>query len=551
MVWRPGHHSFILLLFVSGLILAGLPTPAHSQENSSPPPSNTTPVTVDQLADRLRAMEEANKKLDEKLKQTSLEYDQRIRQMLDRMGSTTVSPAGAPTDPGGNSSTPGPERTGQKTPVPDYTENLFTPFNPPSGFYDPDSERNQRPALRGIFGPGFQLRSDDGEYSLRIHIQSQVESRVWGRSDQDPVTDGIYLPRQRIFFNGNVTRYIEYVWSINRGLGDLGLLDTYINFHFDDRFQFRIGRFWTPLCYDQFAFPNLWLLTPERSLFTANLSLNRQVGAMGWGFLFDERLDYAVGIFNGPRNSFEDFNNAKDFVGYVNVRPFQQVESLPLLRFLNLGTSLGVGQQDQLTTPLAMRIGAGAANSDQNARAAVPFLEFYPDVFEQGNRVLGSVHMAYFYKSLSLMGEWQYGHKHYRRMIPESRPVNVPVSGYYVAAGYFLTGEEMTKRALVEPLRPFFPRQKGGSFGPGAWEFVARVSNLTLGEQVFSGGLADPNLWANSAITTELGFNWYMNEFMKVYTFWLHGNFDDPVRYRPGGLQKGTDMFWLRAQMYF
>ena len=28
-------------------------------------------------------------------------------------------------------------------------------------------------------------------------------------------------------------------------------------------------------------------------------------------------------------------------------------------------------------------------------------------------------------------------------------------------------------------------------------------------------------------------------------------NFADPVQYRPGGLQKTADMFWLRFQLYF
>ena len=80
---------------------------------------------------------------------------------------------------------------------------------------------------------------------------------------------------------------------------------------------------------------------------------------------------------------------------------------------------------------------------------------------------------------------------------------------------------------------------------------MARVSELRLGEQVFRSGLADPSLWSNQAITTELGLNWYWNEYIKVYMFWLHGNFADPVQYRPGDLQRTADMFWLRFQLYF
>lgn len=80
----------------------------------------------------------------------------------------------------------------------------------------------------------------------------------------------------------------------------------------------------TPFNYDQYAVSKHWLLTLERSPFTTNLSLNRHIGTMAWGYLFDKRLDYAVGAFNGGRNSFESLNNGVDVVGYRNARPFQE-----------------------------------------------------------------------------------------------------------------------------------------------------------------------------------------------------------------------------------
>ena len=130
--------------------------------------------------------------------------------------------------------------------------------------------------------------------------------------------------------------------------------------------------------------------------------------------------------------------------------------------------------------------------------------------------------------------------------------MQVPFSGFYVTGGYFLTGEHVERRTRVSPLRPLFPTQEGAdprARGPGRWS--RRVSELRLGEEVFTAGFADPNLWSNSAVTTELGLNWYWNEYIKMYMFWLHGEFGDPVQYRPGGFQKTADMFWLRFQLYF
>ena len=171
-------------------------------------------------------------------------------------------------------------------------------------------------------------------------------------------------------------------------------------------------------------------------------------------------------------------------------------------------------------------------------------------MIERGDRLLGSVHAAYFYKGLSLIGEWQYGYGNYA-VPPHPAPAQVPFSGFYVTGGYFLTGEHVEQRTRVYPRRPFIPTKKGDRRGPGAWEVVSRVSDLRLGKQIFTSGFADPNLWSNQAITTELGVNWYWNEYVKLYMFWLHGDFAEPVQYRPGGLQKTADMFWLRFQLYF
>ncbi len=201
--------------------------------------------------------------------------------------------------------------------------------------------------------------------------------------------------------------------------------------------------------------------------------------------------------------------------------------------------------------PLSFRIAGGSANADVPGPGTVPFLILERDTVERGERLLGSVHAAYFYKGLSLIGEWQYGLGGYASL-EHPRSVNVPFAGYYVTAAYFLTGEEIERRSRVTPLRPVLrTRRNQGRRGIGAWELVGRVSDLRLGEEIFAAGFADPNLWSNRTTTTEVGLNWYLNEYLKIYMFWLHGEFASPVLYRPGELQKTADMFWLRFQLYF
>ena len=132
---------------------------------------------------------------------------------------------------------------------------------------------------------------------------------------------------------------------INRGYGSLDLLDAFMTLRFDNRLRFRIGRMKTPYLYEYFSIAEGDLISPERSIYAGNMALNRQMGMMFLGNLFDDRLSYATGVFNGPRRSFQDFNSAKDLIGNVTARPWLNSESFPALKYLNLGGSWDVGYE--------------------------------------------------------------------------------------------------------------------------------------------------------------------------------------------------------------
>jgi phosphate-selective porin OprO/OprP len=584
--WSIVEPALILILFT-------VAPAARSQENRpSPSPSSlrqvspiptdpraSAPVSIGQLADRLRALEDVNKKLAERLERTTREHDEHMRlnrKLAEQMernarehdeqmnllsaryaelsrrladGGNGQTRAG---DVGGGALAPTDVRpwTDLGSPVPEYWSFQEEPPFPDPRYRLSNINHPEPSPLKARFGPGFQLETEDEEFRLQVHILEQIEGRAWANGRQTPPVSGFFFPRQRFFFNGRITRPIEYVFSINRGLNSLDLLDAFVNIHFDDRFQVRFGRYMTPLTYDQFAIRPMWLPTPERSLFTTNLGLNRQIGLMAWGHLFDHRVDYAAGVFNGSRNSFQSLTNGKDFIAYLNARPFQDSESLWFLKYLNLGSSVAFGHQDQAPVPVALRIGAVSPDAALPGVATVPFLILNQDVIERGDRLLGSVHAAYYFRSLSLLGEWQYGYNSYATPARPSS-VAVPVSGYYVTAAYFLTGEHVESRMMLQPRRPLIPTRADQVRGLGAWEAVARVSDLRVGQNVFTAGFADPNLWSSSAVTTELGMNWYWNEHFKIYMFWLHGSFGDPVLFRTGSFQKSADMFWLRCQLWF
>ena len=82
---------------------------------------------------------------------------------------------------------------------------------------------------------------------------------------------------------------------------------------------------------------------------------------------------------------------------------------------------------------------------------------------------------------------------------------------------------------MVKPNQNFDLRR--GKFGLGAIELAGRFNQLNFGDQVFTGGLADPNLWTNQLYTIDLGVNWYWTQYIKVSIGWEHAGFGNPVTY--------------------
>jgi phosphate-selective porin OprO/OprP len=419
--------------------------------------------------------------------------------------------------------------------------------NPPETDPTPGRPVAKLPARVSI-GPGFVVETEDDEFQLQFHDQTQVEWRIYQQAAMRPANSGFWVARERLIFNGRLTKPIEYEGSIEYSYGAINILNAFLTWHPDDRFLVKGGRFKVPFGYEYYAISNVDLLSPERSLFGVNYGLNRMPGAMVYGQLLDKRLDYAVGLFDGPRNQAVDYNADKDVIAYLNARPFEKAERLPFLHFLNLGGSVDAGNQFNPTVPQALRTSVSQSPNPILSQVAPAFLTFNNNVIENGWRTMWSLHAAYFYRRLSIYGEWQTASVAYAKAGSPARTA-LPVDGFYLTAGYFLTGEHVNRRSQVKPLHRFDLRK--GKRGFGALELQARYSTLHLGNEVFTAGLVDPNLWSNKAQTVDIGLNWYWNEYVKIYLDWQHSEFGAPVEFAPGRFQKNCDLFWIRGQVYF
>ena len=516
------------------------PTPA-----ASPTPGTDDPT---RLADQVRKLIEMNQKLSDQLGDLSQKYDD-LNKRLDQPASGGGGGGG---ESGGNSN-PGGEGASSRGSASTSRSTGGAPRNQAESqvvgnrhigkvktktSYDFDRE-------------GFVFETEDSEYQLKFRALFQGDARVYQQAGQDPVHGGFGIPRMRLYFSGRMTKPIEYQIVLQEGFDSFNLLNAFVNYHYDDRFQFRFGRFKTPYTYEFYKIGAQELLMPERSIFNVNFQGNRQVGLMGNGELFDNKVEYAVGAFDGGRNSFQPFHNGLDVIALLNIKPFEGDGSF--LQNLNVGGSVDYGYENNPLAPAVLRTSSQVSSSQITSTSTTntfntPFLAFNQNVRERGTREQWELHMAYFYKGLSALAAWDAGYNTFSTS-KNSPFVAVPIGGYFVQLAYLVTGETRNDNGLIDPLHPFDLRR--GKFGLGAIEPTVRFSTINLGRDVFTGGLADPNLWTNNAYMVDLGFNWYQNKFAKIYFDWQHADFGDPVRFAPGRLQKTSDLFWLRFQVYF
>jgi phosphate-selective porin OprO/OprP len=199
---------------------------------------------------------------------------------------------------------------------------------------------------------------------------------------------------------------------------------------------------------------------------------------------------------------------------------------------------------------LPLRTSVQSSENDEAAKAASSvFLEYNPVTVASGARRQGSLHAGWYVGGMSLESEAYLGQFGVSRT---DGPVSalIPVAGYNVTLGYFLTGEQVLGRGPVDPLRPFTART---GTGPGAFEPFVRYSQLDFSEKIFTYGFADGDKWTRNAYVTDVGVNWYWNRYLKWTFDWQHSAFGSPVLINEAKDKRvsSLDLFWLRCQVYY
>lgn len=399
------------------------------------------------------------------------------------------------------------------------------------------------------FEDGFKLESDDGRYGFSLRQLTQAEFvGVGPYGDRSP--GGFAIPRQRLYFNTwDGERFEGYVVT-ETIYGQLTLLDAWLDARLGDGPKVRFGRMRVPFLEEMYLLGEDRLITPERSLFNSTLTLYRELGVMLHGG--DDpgaRTSYAVGLFNGPANGDIDFNQAKDVLGYFEFHPFGGRPKDDPLRGVEFVLSGQVGFESNGPPGTPIFTLQASPQSDPNSISVSPlFFAYRPNVEESGPRHYLGADANWYYKRLNLYSTFVGGRSGYIRPGYPGR-ISSPAFAWTLTGVYWLTGEEITDRRDINPLRPF--RWKDPLGNPGAWQAFARYDSFAFGESLIDSGFTIPGTSAPSVRALDLGISWFPDRFVTVWMGFMHAWLGGPVRLTPSRTTDWYQLFTLRAQVFF
>ncbi|MFP4227943.1 MAG: OprO/OprP family phosphate-selective porin [Salinivenus sp.] len=342
-------------------------------------------------------------------------------------------------------------------------------------------------------GPdGVRLMSAEEAFEVRLRNDMYLDARALSGTDASPGADRFFLRRVRPRLQGQM--YERFAFSVRPdfGIGGPEIDDAFAEARFAPALRLRVGRFKVPVGLEVLA-STAGLMHVERG-FPAGLVPGRDVGVMMEGTVWQDRAEYAVGLFNGTPGATgpgADVDDAKEGAARLLVTPLSGREGpLSGLGLGVAGTIGGVTGTD--AAPALTRLSTTGRQT---------FFSYRSDARADGTRwrVVPQAHV--YAGPVELLGEYAVTAETVRLGISEETLTH---RAWQASAAVVLTGEE-AREGMVTPDDPF-----GTTPGMGAFELGARVHGATVDDDAFS-VFADPAAAASEATAWGLTLSWYPN----------------------------------------
>lgn len=397
---------------------------------------------------------------------------------------------------------------------------------PPVGVID--QALDKKPSgkeLQTIFDEGFWFVGADDK--LKIGASGQFDYR-WFVPTSDGSDDTFVLRRARFYATGVLEHYWGYML--------MARYDNFVpNLHFAwvesqhlPWLRFRMGLFKEPFSLEGLHSDAYWDFT-ERSMVVSNLLLLEDLGAMIYGKVWEDRIEYGVGAFTGRGRLGTDTNDDKDAVGRLVLVPFKTLDA-PAIQKLAFGLSGSMGEQEE-----------SLAGNRFRTQGGTPLWTYATGVTHDGDLSRWGTDVEWIWGPASLKAEYLSTNTQEIRLAGASEDLSA--GGVYVQATYLLTGEDKPRNRPVAPAEDFDP----GAGKWGAFELAARYERFWLEQNLITRGFA---AGIDGADAFTIGLNWYLNRHMKAAIDFEHVDFNDPLRVG-GRFEDEENAILMRLQFEF
>ena len=378
---------------------------------------------------------------------------------------------------------------------------------------------------------GFVIKSNDGNFSLKIGADLQVDNRSFFGTGSSSLSDTILLRRVRPTFSGTIYHNIDYFFRPDFGQGNTVIYDAYVQLNYFSRAKLRVGKFKPPVGLERLQSDDDTTFV-ERGLPTL-LVPSRDIGFQLSGDIISKRVNYSVGVFNGVAdNGLSDaaVSSHRDYAARLFFTPWAPETKSPL-------SGLGFG------------IGATSGNVDGEALPAYKtfgqntFVSFASGVTEAGHRTRLAPGAYYYVGPFGLYAEYGLTEEGLQMGIVRT---DVGFRAYQVAASYILTGEKKGFTNLT-PRKSFDPAHNGW----GAWELAVRTGEFEAEKGLYNYGFATSTASARESREWVGGVNWYLNRLFRISADYGRTSFEGGAAASAGGNRPDEKLIIFRFQINF
>ncbi|MAT49601.1 MAG: porin [Porticoccaceae bacterium] len=366
---------------------------------------------------------------------------------------------------------------------------------------------------------GFEAKTTDGDYAFKIGGRVQIDYDSYdGVINAVPGENGsdLYFRRARLEIKGKAKDW-GYEFSYNlTGSGSIDQLHTTFA-GWGDLAEITVGQQKEDFGLEDTG-SSKWITAVERSLPSSAFDTGNNLGIKLHGA--NDFLTYSLGAYKTGIDSDNDLDSA--VTGRLVIRPYMDGDNLI---HLGVGATTRSGVSADYNSRLGVR---GGEEGDGAGRVRARYR--IAGVTQDGDRDDYNIEAAVNFGPFHLTAEYFDGEADV-----DTAPVTVESDGYYVQAGYVLTGESRSYKTGIAAFDKVKPANAGG-----AWEVFARFDSLDVNNA------APVSVAGEQADTITLGVNWYLNSLVKMSVNYVNVETDQPI----GGEDDG-DALVARLQVAF